>query len=349
MACMSACSSAALPSSPGTNQPVALRRPRRVTIAAGEWPGATRWRCLSCRMPWPALLAGRKLAVSLHVAGESGPMTWHAKALQTSYVRRPAPARMARTSRRRRSPSRPRRWFFLDALDVHGAGRHAGDRRLRRSITDGTASTMNGDDRWPDVLSRRLHARYGHRSRSSMRGSAATRWRAGRRMRRTSRFPAGRRRARGSSATCLSLSGVSAVIWLEGTNDFSRNGNASADTVQAAMRDGVGPDAGADPGRAGDRRDGGHGLGQHQRRARLRRAGRQAEGAERLHPRRRALRRGGRFRHADARCRRPAALRPEFVPESTTGGPGDKLHPNRAGYQAMGRAIDIGVLLPGFR
>ena len=33
----------------------------------------------------PALL-GRRLAVSLHVAGESGPMTWHAKALTTSYV-----------------------------------------------------------------------------------------------------------------------------------------------------------------------------------------------------------------------------------------------------------------------
>ena len=27
------------------------------------------------------------------------------------------------------------------------------------SITDGTASTMNGDDRWPNVLSRRLQAR----------------------------------------------------------------------------------------------------------------------------------------------------------------------------------------------
>ena len=33
------------------------------------------------------------------------------------------------------------------------------------SITDGTASTMNGDDRWPDVLSRRLQAIYGNRSR----------------------------------------------------------------------------------------------------------------------------------------------------------------------------------------
>jgi lysophospholipase L1-like esterase len=31
------------------------------------------------------------------------------------------------------------------------------------SITDGTASTMNGDDRWPDVLARRLHAVYGNK------------------------------------------------------------------------------------------------------------------------------------------------------------------------------------------
>ena len=33
--------------------------------------------------------AGRKLAVSFHVVGESGPMTWHAKALQTSYITPP--------------------------------------------------------------------------------------------------------------------------------------------------------------------------------------------------------------------------------------------------------------------
>ena len=39
-------------------------------------------------------------------------------------------------------------------------------------------------------------------------------------------------------------------------------------------------------------------------------------------------------------------LRPEFVPDSTTGGPGDKLHPNRAGYLAMGMAIDLDLLAP---
>ena len=40
-------------------------------------------------------------------------------------------------------------------------------------------------------------------------------------------------------------------------------------------------------------------------------------------------------------------LKAEFVPESTTGGPGDKLHPNRTGYLAMGAAIDPAIVLPG--
>lgn len=39
-------------------------------------------------------------------------------------------------------------------------------------------------------------------------------------------------------------------------------------------------------------------------------------------------------------------MKPEFVPDSTIGGPGDKLHPNRAGYQAMGTSIDLGQFAP---
>src|SRR5271169_5632454 len=34
-------------------------------------------------------------------------------------------------------------------------------------------------------------------------------------------------------------------------------------------------------------------------------------------------------------------MRAEFVPESTTGGPGEKIHPNRVGYLAMGMAMDL--------
>ena len=39
-------------------------------------------------------------------------------------------------------------------------------------------------------------------------------------------------------------------------------------------------------------------------------------------------------------------LKPEFVPDSTIGGPGDKLHPNRTGYLAMGQAIDLDLFKP---
>jgi hypothetical protein len=37
-------------------------------------------------------------------------------------------------------------------------------------------------------------------------------------------------------------------------------------------------------------------------------------------------------------------LKPEFVHNTTIGGAGDNLHPNRLGYIAMGSAIDLGLL-----
>jgi hypothetical protein len=39
-------------------------------------------------------------------------------------------------------------------------------------------------------------------------------------------------------------------------------------------------------------------------------------------------------------------LLPAFAPNSTIGGPGDMLHPNRAGYVAMGGAINLGWFAP---
>ena len=78
----------AAPPGQGTNRPVTFGGKTSVTVAPGEpaWSDAV-------ALPFVAnqrrRLAGRKLAVSFHVAGESGPMTWHAKALQTSYVTAP--------------------------------------------------------------------------------------------------------------------------------------------------------------------------------------------------------------------------------------------------------------------
>jgi len=88
-----------------SNQPVSFAARRATTVA----PGLSVWSD-AVSLPFvhdPAApeFLGRKLAVSFHIAGESGPMTWHAKALTTSYLTVPgaqgrkAPPRTSRTFR----------------------------------------------------------------------------------------------------------------------------------------------------------------------------------------------------------------------------------------------------------
>ena len=101
--------------------------------------------------------------MSFHVAGESGPMTWHAKALQTSYVSPPGSGSKGASEDEAAFPYGTSSWFFLDAVEMMAPADSFAVVAFGDSITDGTASTMNGDDRWPDVLSRRLHAAYGNR------------------------------------------------------------------------------------------------------------------------------------------------------------------------------------------
>ena len=106
------------------------------------------------------VLDGRKLAVSFTIVGESGPMTWHAKALQTSYVSRPGEGDPADAGEAA-CPISTTSWYFLDALDMMAPATGYAVVAFGDSITDGTLSTLNGDDRWPDVLARRLRARPG--------------------------------------------------------------------------------------------------------------------------------------------------------------------------------------------
>jgi lysophospholipase L1-like esterase len=161
-------------------------------------------------------------------------------------------------------------------------------------------------------------------------------------------FPGGPSAVARLERDVLSLSGVTSFIWLEGTNDFSRNGNASVEAVQAAMRDAVGriraqfPKArlvGATLTSALNSTSPAHGF-------RVQDEKRQALND--------FIRKGGLFdavAEFDAATLDPATggLRPEMVPDSTTGGPGDRLHPNRAGYLAMGMSIDLSVVVPGLR
>jgi lysophospholipase L1-like esterase len=326
----------------GSNRAVGFDGKPEVTIA----PGSSVWSdpvdLAFVRDPDAADLAGRKLAVSFHVIGESGPMTWHAKALTTSFVTAPGAGPKGVSEGETAFPYSTASWFFLDAVDMMMPQATKLVVAFGDSITDGTASTMNGDDRWPDVLSRRLHLLFGNRIAVVNAGIGGNQVVGPAAYSPDKPFPGGPSAGARLERDVLSLSGVSALVWLEGINDFSRNGNASLDRVMAGMRDIVGHLRARIPGvriigatvtTAFNSTNAAHGFREQDDK-------RQALNG--------FIKTSALFDAVvdfDAATLDPSTgeMKAEFVPESTTGGPGDKLHPNRAGYLAMGEAIDLGI------
>ena len=321
----------------GTNRPVSFGGQPNVNIPPGRSVYSD---AIDLELAPAALTEGRKLAVSFHVIGPSGPMTWHAKALQTSYLSRPRAGAHTREEDDGAFPFTTTSWYFLDAVDVMAPEGTVVVCAFGDSITDGTLSTLNGDDRWPDVLSRRLHAAYGNRV------SVVNAGIGGNRILTPETYPPPQPFAGGPSALqrldrdLFGLSGVSAVVLLEGINDISSG--ASADTIIAGMKELV---------------------------SRVKAKGLKIVGATITS----SLTANGNSGTPDANARRQVVnafirtggifdavadfdaatvdpntgtLRDDFVPNSTIGGAGDRLHPNRAGYQAMGNAVDLKIFAP---
>jgi len=321
----------------GTHRPVSFDGQRSVTIA----PGASSYSdAVELKLPDGALTDGRKLAISFHVAGPTGPMTWHAKALQTSYLSRPRSGVHTSEDDDAAFPFTTTSWYFLDAVDVMAPANTVVVCAFGDSITDGTLSTLNGDDRWPDVLSRRLHLAYGNRVSVVNAGIGGNRILTPESYPPPQPFPGGPSALQRLDRDLFGLSGLSAVVLLEGINDISSG--ASADAIIAGMKELV---------------------------SRVKGKGIRIVGAT-ITP---SLTANGNSGTADANVRRQAvntfirtggifdavadfdaatvdpatgALREEFVPNSTIGGAGDRLHPNRAGYQAMGNAVDLKIFAP---
>ncbi len=333
---------------PGSNRPVSFAGKRSVSVP----PGGQVWSD-AVTLPWvsnptaPELL-GRKLAVSFHVAGETGPLTWHAKALQTSYVTAPGAGALGELEDEGAFPNSTTSWFFVDALDAQAAPDSGLVVCLGDSITDGTSSTLNGDDRWPDVLARRLRASGSHMSVVNA-GIGGNQVVGPAEYSAAKPFPGGPSAAARLDRDVLSLSGVTHVIWLEGINDLSTNGNASVDQVRDGLRAGVK--------RLRDKLPGVRVIG-----ATLTSIVGTTSAAHtppEVEQKRRALNEfirnnGGLFdgvvdfdkATVDTQT---GAMRAEFIPGSTVGGPGDGLHPNRAGYLAMGEAVDLRLMGPAPR
>jgi lysophospholipase L1-like esterase len=286
-------------------------------------------------------LAGRKLAVSFHVAGESGPMTWHAKALTTSYVTSRGAGSRGRDESDAAFPHTTTSWYFVDEIDVTAPEGTAVVACFGDSITDGTGSTLNGDDRWPDVLSRRLHAAYGERVSVVNAGIGGNRVLTPMASTAESPFAGGPSALARLDRDVLGIAGLSAVVWLEGINDIS-NGASAAEIIDG-LKEGVKRLRA----RTGIRIIGGTivpALGATGP------GGTPAADARRQEVNA-FIRGSGVFDgvadfDAVTRDARTGELLAAFQPGSTIGGPGDRLHPNRAGYQAMGTAIDLALIMP---
>jgi lysophospholipase L1-like esterase len=321
----------------GTQQPVRFRGQARVTVA----PGASVYSDgVELKLPPAALVEGRKLAVSFHVTGPTGPMTWHAKALQTSYLSRPRSGAHSDDLDDAAFPYTTTSWYFLDAVDVMAPAGTVVVCAFCDSITDGTLSTLNGDDRWPDVFSRRLHAAYGNRVSVVNAGIGGNRILTPESYPPPQPFPGGPSALQRLDRDLFGLSGVSAVVLLEGINDISSG--SSADAIIAGLKE----------------------LASRVKAKSIKIVGATItpsltangnSGTPDANERRKAvnafIRTGGLFDAVadfDAATVDPktGALRDEFVPNSTVGGAGDRLHPNRAGYQAMGSAIDVKFFAP---
>jgi lysophospholipase L1-like esterase len=338
---------AALPASGGaivrgTGVPVRFAGKAGVTVEPGEsvWSDAVTLGFV--KTPVQAELRGRRLAVSFHVAGESGPMTWHAKGLTTSYVTAPGAGSHGGDESEGAFPFTTTSWYFLDALDVMAPAGTKVVVAFGDSITDGTASTLNGDDRWPDALARRLHARYGDRVVVVDAGIGGNRVAGPPEYTAEHAFSGGPAAGQRLERDVLSLSGVAAVIWLEGINDLSSG--AAVETVSGAMSEiaarlrakipGVRITGATLTSAVGNTGNAGSAEVDRKRRE--------------LNHWIRTAKVFDAVADFDRATLDPATggMRAEFVPESTTGGPGDHLHPNRAGYLAMAAAVDLETVVP---
>ena len=301
-------------------------------------PGQSQWTA-ALALPWlndqaGAAMMGRSLGFSAWVEGASGPITWHAKSMVTSYLSAPGDCDAAQADSELGFPHTTTSTFVIDALDVWLPKNASALVALGDSLTDGTATTLNGQDRWTDALQRALWANGAHEVAVVNAGiggnqvagpaAAAGYWRGG---------PAAIERLQ---RDVLSLSDVRQVVWLQGINDFSDNGNTDAEELIGAVRaavqrmhaQGLNVIGATLPSALGSTREGQGSALQDQRRRTFNECVRSGALFDR-------------WADIDAALTDPTTgrLHSAFNGDSTLGEVGDGIHPNRAGHLAMAGCI----------
>ena len=200
----------------GTLTPVTFRGATSVTIPAGTeiWSDAVHLSFV--KHSGDSLLEGRNLAISYSIQGDSGHMTYHSGANTTSFITPSGSGDHTQAADGFAYEFTTTSWFFLTTLDVLASSDTVVVCAFGDSITDGTHTTLNTNDRWANVLSRRLHNAYGNKVtvvNEAIGGNRVV-------------PPAVPNAASGPAAVdrldrdVLGLSGLTHVIWLEGINDL---------------------------------------------------------------------------------------------------------------------------------
>jgi lysophospholipase L1-like esterase len=99
------------------------------------------------------------LAIDLFLPGDTAastsPLTIHAAALQTNYVSAPGSGNMTGAAELAGATTM-NQWFFLSRVEVAAPEQAGAVVTFGDSITDGTRSTPDTNNRWPDGLAKRL-------------------------------------------------------------------------------------------------------------------------------------------------------------------------------------------------
>lgn len=151
------------------------------------------------------------LAIDIYLPGPTGPATWHRTSRQTTYI---SPAGNFVGPATLPTGSTTLSWFFLKGVEVTASTQTTAVILYGDSITDGTNSTADTNNRYPDHLARRILAIHGNQKLGVLnQGIAGNRVVAG------GRGPTAQARF---DRDVLAQTGVTHVIVLEGINDSSR-------------------------------------------------------------------------------------------------------------------------------
>ena len=268
------------------------------------------------------------LAVTIHVRGAPPEVTGHPGSRTTSYLQ---------AGNAVSAPSLPDavpvdHWYFVSGIEVRAPRQAGAVVVVGDSITDGRGSTTNGNDRWPDVLARRLQA-----SPATAQVAVLNAGLGGNRLLRDGLGPNALARL---DRDVLAQAGVRWLIVLEGINDIGTAAGARAKGEPAATADDI---IGAfaqiiDRARAHDIRLYGATIMPFEG---FTYAGYFTPEGEADRQRVNAwIRASGRFDAIidfDAITRDPE--RPTRLSAAVDGG--DHLHPSAAGYRIMGESIDL--------